>query len=163
MAKKRQAQPGKNYQKTQAKLADSHAHIAHLRLNMAHRVSKEIAKQPIEVVVCEKLNIKNMTKRAVTKQDAVTGKWLANGATRKAGLNRSILNVGWGKILHFIHYKLRERDKALVFMPAQHSSQECAHCRHIAPENRQTQALFSCVRCGHTDNADVNAANIHKI
>ena len=40
----------------------------------------------------------------------------------------------------------------------QYTSQTCPHCGHIASENRPTQALFCCVKCGHTSNADVVAA-----
>jgi hypothetical protein len=31
-------------------------------------------------------------------------------------------------------------------------------CGHCAPENRENQAVFRCVACGHRANADVNAA-----
>ena len=31
-------------------------------------------------------------------------------------------------------------------------------CGHVAAENRESQAVFSCVACGHTAHADVNAA-----
>ncbi|MFG3699411.1 zinc ribbon domain-containing protein [Micromonospora sp. NPDC047620] len=30
--------------------------------------------------------------------------------------------------------------------------------QHVAPESRESQAVFRCVACGHQDNADVNAA-----
>ena len=42
--------------------------------------------------------------------------------------------------------------------PPAYSSQECALCTFISPDNRSTQAEFVCQRCGHTDNADHNAA-----
>ena len=39
-----------------------------------------------------------------------------------------------------------------------HTSQTCNKCSHVARENRESQAIFKCVSCGHFDNADVNAA-----
>lgn len=162
MAKKAKIKPGKNAQKTKAKLAHVGAGIGNTRSNMAHRTSKSIAEEPPEVVVCEKLQIKNMTTRPKAKQDPVTGKWIANGARAKAGLNKSILNVGWGRLLTLTEYKLRERDKMLVRIHPQYSSQECHECGHIAKENRLTQKTFCCVKCGHQDNADYNAASVLK-
>src|SRR5437764_13730865 len=48
------------------------------------------------------------------------------------------------------------RDRAGV-NPA-FTSQRCPACGHLAPESRQSQALFRCIACAYTDNADVNAA-----
>ena len=31
-------------------------------------------------------------------------------------------------------------------------------CGHISRDNRMTQAKFECVECGHSENADINAA-----
>ena len=42
------------------------------------------------------------------------------------------------------------------------TSQECADCSHIHPDNRKSQELFKCENCGHTDNADKNAAEVIK-
>jgi Putative transposase DNA-binding domain/Probable transposase len=39
-----------------------------------------------------------------------------------------------------------------------YSSQECHHCHHVSRENRPKQQTFCCVVCGHTNHADVNAA-----
>ena len=38
------------------------------------------------------------------------------------------------------------------------TSRRCNACGHVAAENRKSQAVFCCVACGHTANADVNAA-----
>ncbi len=47
-------------------------------------------------------------------------------------------------------------------VPANHTSQECAECGHIHPDNRKTQKIFCCLKCGYTDNADHNAARVIK-
>ena len=41
---------------------------------------------------------------------------------------------------------------------AAYTSQTCNACQHVAPESRESQAVFRCVACGHSDNADLNAA-----
>ena len=46
----------------------------------------------------------------------------------------------------------------VVFVDPRHTSQTCNQCTHVARENRESQAIFKCVSCGHFDNADVNAA-----
>ena len=162
MAKKNKKTVGKNYQKMKSKLSDKHAKIAHIRINMAHRVSKIVAEETPEIVVCEKLQIKNMTQRPKAKQDPTIGKWLPNGARRKAGLNKSILNVAWGRIINYTKYKMSERDKLLVEMPPAYSSQECLLCGYIDSDNRASQQEFKCLSCGHEDNADFNSSKVLK-
>ena len=41
---------------------------------------------------------------------------------------------------------------------AAYTSQMCSHCGHTDKKNRQSQAKFKCQCCGHTCNADINAA-----
>ncbi|MHB1747076.1 MAG: RNA-guided endonuclease InsQ/TnpB family protein, partial [Leptospirillum sp.] len=50
--------------------------------------------------------------------------------------------------------------KLVIKVPPHYSSQECAHCGHIHPDNRPSQAEFVCQRCGLTDNADQNASRV---
>jgi putative transposase len=38
-----------------------------------------------------------------------------------------------------------------------YTSQRCSSCDHVAKDNRHEQR-FSCVNCGFTEHADVNAA-----
>ena len=45
---------------------------------------------------------------------------------------------------------------------AKNTSRECANCSHIHPDNRKSQNLFICENCGHTGNADENAAEVIK-
>ena len=46
----------------------------------------------------------------------------------------------------------------MVLVDPKYTSQTCNKCTHVARENRESQAIFKCTSCGHSDNADVNAA-----
>lgn len=162
MAKITQNKTGKNYQKTKAKLSKSSAQIANVRHNFSHHASKACAENVAQIVVCEDLKIKNMTKRPKAKQDPETGKWQRKGACAKAGLNRAILSTGWGIFLTQLEYKLHERDKLLIKIPPHYSSQECCYCGHTEKANRKTRDAFSCLSCGHQQHADINAAQVLK-
>jgi putative transposase len=59
----------------------------------------------------------------------------------------------WG-VYELTKYKAYRAGKAVFKVPAHHTSQECADCSHIHPDNRKSQELFICDNCGHTDNAD---------
>ena len=84
--------------------------------------------------------------------------FLPNGAKAKAGLTRAILSSAWGQVVSFATYKALRQGKLVITVPYAYSSQECAACTFTSPDNRLTQAEFVCQRCGHTDNADHNAA-----
>ncbi len=68
----------------------------------------------------------------------------------------------WGRIVTFTKYKALRREKLTIKIPAHGTSQECSYCGHIHPDNRETQAIFSCQRCGLTLNADYNASLVIK-
>jgi putative transposase len=56
---------------------------------------------------------------------------------------------------------LRLEDKAAGRVEKVHpafTSQRCSACGHVAADNRESQAVFACVACKFTLNADVNAA-----
>ena len=40
------------------------------------------------------------------------------------------------------------------------SSQQCQNCGQIAKENRESQAIFNCVKCRHENHADINAGQV---
>jgi putative transposase len=77
---------------------------------------------------------------------------------QKAGLNRSILEQGWGQFETFLAYKLQEAGGSLIKVDPRNTSRKCPHCGSIDARNRENQASFRCVDCGHEAHADVNAA-----
>ena len=40
------------------------------------------------------------------------------------------------------------------------TSCECSSCGHIEKGNRLSQESFVCLKCGHSDNADLNASKV---
>ncbi|MEU7894806.1 transposase [Nonomuraea sp. NPDC049152] len=79
-------------------------------------------------------------------------------AAAKSGLNRSILDAGWGVFLAVLAHKAESAGRELIAVDPRNTSRTCARCGHRARENRPTQAEFACTACGHTAHADVNAA-----
>ena len=62
----------------------------------------------------------------------------------------------------YLKYKSYKVGKAFFKVHGSLRSQECAHCGHIHPSNRESWSLFLCQNCGHSDNADINAAKVLK-
>lgn len=143
---------GSNRWKKQAqKLARLHHKIACVRKDFLHKESTKIAKRYSQVTL-EELKIKNMTRRAKKKQGE-DGSFLPNGQSAKSGLNKSILDAGWGMFGTMLEYKTK-----VVWVDPKYSSQECSHCGYIDKASRKSQAEFECTSCGYRENADVNAA-----
>ncbi len=158
----RQEKGSKRRHRTKVKLSNVHNDIANIRKDFCHKVSRSlVAEEESRVFILEDLKTKQMTGRAKAKQDD-SGRWLKNGARAKSSLNKAILNMGWHRFEEFLKYKANRAGKAWFKVPAHHTSQECGACAYTHPENRQSQELFRCVRCGHADNADHNAAEVIK-
>lgn len=100
-----------------------------------------------------------MTAAAKPKPDPdQPGQFLPHGAAAKSGLNRSILDAGWGQFLGILADKAERAGRRVIRVDARNTSRTCAECGHVAADNRVSQAEFVCRRCGYAANADVNAA-----
>ena len=141
-----------NWKKLVAKISKLHHRIANIRKNFLHQISNTISKNHATVYV-EDLQVKNMSKSAKGTVEN-PGK----NIRQKAGLNRAILDQAWYEFRRQLEYKLRWRGGQLIPVSPQYTSQCCPACGHTAKENRTTQALFACVKCGYTANADVVGA-----
>lgn len=67
-------------------------------------------------------------------------------------------NASFATFWQFLDYKASERGVEIVRVAPQYTSQTCSECGAVDSENRKTQANFTCVSCGHSENADLNAA-----
>jgi putative transposase len=158
----RQKLGSKRRRKQKDAIGRAHRKLAHIRKDFAHKTSYQLAESEYRVFVFEELNVKNMTKAPEPKPEVAEGKYLPNGAAAKAGLTRQILNSAWNIMILFLSYKSAQRNKTILEVNPHYSSQECAKCGHTHPNNRQSQESFCCIVCGHSENADVNAARVIK-
>jgi putative transposase len=143
-----------NRRKAIRRVAMIHRRVANARKDFLHKHSTAIAKNHGTVVV-EALKVRNMSASA-KGTTAEPGKMVR----QKAGLNRAILDQGWGGFRIMLNYKLADRGGKLIEVPAAYTSQTCAECGVVDARSRHDQARFVCTGCGHEANADTNAAII---
>jgi putative transposase len=135
--------------KTRAQAARLRARETDRRKDWCEKTSTDIARR-FDVIRVEDLHISRMTKSARGSIGAP-----GRNVAAKAGLNRGISASGWGQLVRRLDEKAPGRVERVS--PA-FTSQRCSACGHTAPESRKSQALFRCVACAYTGNADVNAA-----
>ena len=125
--------------------------ITHRIHNALHGFTTDLA-QTHSAIVLEDLRL--------TAMSASAAGTLAEPGSRvrqKAGLNRSLRERALGEIRTLLAYKTAWYGSRLITVPAPYSSQTCTACGHVAAASR-SGPHFGCVACGHTDDADHNAA-----
>ena len=147
------------WKKLKSKITKLHIRIANIRNDYLHKISNQLSKNHA-LVILEDLKIINMTKSAKGN--------LENPGTnvkQKSGLNRAILDQGWGEFIRQLEYKLTWNGGQLIQVNPQNTSRKCPKCNYISAENRKTQATFCCQQkdCNYTANADyVGSLNIRE-
>ena len=144
-----------NWKKAKAKVQRIHNRIANARRDYLHKTSTTISKSHAMVVV-EDLRVSNMSRSAVGSVEQP-----GRNVKQKSGLNRAILDQGWAEFRRQLEYKMLWSGGLFLAVPPQNTSRICPTCGHVSGDNRQTQAVFACVECGYSENADlVGAVNI---
>lgn len=135
-----------------AQLGRLHARIRGRRNDFATQTAVRLVRDH-GLVAVEDLRIRNMTASAKG-----TVEQPGRNIRQKAGLNRAILDKGWGGFLLKLEHAARYHGATVVKVNPAYTSQTCNACGHIARDSRESQAVFRCVACGHRAHADVNAA-----
>ena len=144
---------GTNRRKAVAAVIRLHEKVALQRRDTAHKISRELV-NAYDCLALEDLRVRNMTRSAKgTLEDP------GRNVAAKAGLNRALLDAGFGTIAKLIAEKAERAGRTLAYVDPKYSSQECAQCGHVASGNR-SGVRFVCLACGHSDHADVNAARV---
>jgi len=137
--------------KAVSRVAAHHRRIADTRRDHLHKISRRIV-DTYDFIVMEDLKISNMTRSAAGTADAP-----GTNVRQKSGLNRSILDAGWGVLSDMIGYKAEDAGASVVHVNPANTSRRCNACGHTERGNREGEA-FRCLRCGHAAHADTNAA-----
>jgi putative transposase len=172
--KRRKRAPNKNkktkasrrYRKAQSKVSKLVRKVGNQRQDWVHQVATEIVSSN-SFVATEKLEVKNMTRKAKKAQtcrgDALSGKVCKRGKRKKqkAGLNKSILDVGFGMLRSAIKYKIEQIGGVFVEVPTRKvkPSQTCPKCGH---QHKKTLDIrtHECGVCGYVQDRDIAAAEV---
>lgn len=136
-------------------VAKTHRKIANQRRDFLHKESRKLVRQ-YQIVVFEDLNINVMVRRPKAKQDEETGQYLANGASQKAGLNKSINDAGWSMFIDYCTYKAEWAGGRVVKVDPKYTSQICSNCGTVVKKGLEERA-HKC-SCGLEIDRDWNAA-----
>jgi putative transposase len=147
--------------KAVSRVAALHGTVRRQRLDHAHKTALSLVRDH-DLICHEALQIRNMTKRAKPVPDLENaGQFLPNRQAQKSGLNKSILDAGWGVFLSVLTAKAENAGRELIPVNPANTSRTCPHCGHCVKENRPSQAVFDCQRCQYVGHADtVGAINI---
>jgi len=138
------------------RVATCHRKIANQRKDFQHKASRKLVNQ-YQVIVFEDLRVKNLTKAPAPKQDE-NGKYLPNGASAKAGLNKSILDAGWSTLTAMVSVKAAWAGRTVVFVNPFMTSQLCSGCGVVVKKDL-SERWHSC-SCGIELDRDTNSAKL---
>jgi putative transposase len=124
--------------------------VANQRQNWVHQVATEIASGN-SLVATEKLEVKNMTRKAKK----------GKRRKQKAGLNKSILDVGFGMLKSAIKYKVEEGGGQFIEVPTKKvkPSQTCPKCGYQHPKTLD-ERIHHCSQCNYEQDRDVASAEV---
>lgn len=146
------------FKKRKATIQKLQSKKANCRDYLSHQISRDLAASNATVAI-EKLDLKKMTASA-----SGTVENPGKGVAAKSNLNRRMLDQSIGKTFTNLKYKVEEYAGQVIEVDPAYTSQTCNECGHVSVSNRKTQSNFACESCGHTANADLNAAkNIRDI
>ncbi len=140
--------------KRERKVVSKHIRkVARQREDWLHQTTSNIVSGN-SLVAGEQLNVKGMT------ASAKKGK----RKRQKAGLNRSILEVGFATIGQLFSYKLAEADGFYLESRTRElkPTQRCVKCWELTPKTLADRShVCSNSDCRHTSDRDVNAAQVN--
>jgi putative transposase len=150
---KQKIKASRRWRKERKAVSQLQRKVTRQREDWLHKTTSNIVSSN-SLVAGEQLNVKGMTAKAKK------GKRKA----QKAGLNRSILEVGFGMIGKMLDYKLNEAGGFYVESPTRQlkPSQRCAKCWELTPKTLADR-VHICQHCGHSEDRDINAAQVNLI
>ncbi len=143
----------RRWKKQRLKVSKLQRKVTRQREDWLHKTTSKIVSGN-SLIAGEQLNVKGMT------SSAKKGK----RKKQKAGLNRSILEVGFGIIGDLLTYKAAEAGGFYVESPTGtlKPTVRCAKCWELTPKTLKDRThVCSNPQCGHIEDRDVNAAQVN--
>jgi putative transposase len=126
------SRPGSgNRRRAKRKLAKLHRTLANQRRDVHHQTARRLI-DTCDVIAVEDLAITNLTRSA-----SGTGQEPGRHVAAKAGLNRSILDAGWGQFLAILLAKAEGAGRRVVKVSPRDTSITCCLCGARCARPRQ--------------------------
>ena len=125
------------------------------------KLREKIAKSNQELIsnICKTLQNNNITHIVMENLDNGFGKSFVKDKTNEdINFNRVVNFLRISSLKDEFEHIGRKYDIAVSTVQSYYTSKMCPICGCIEDENRPTQEDFSCIECGHSGNADINAA-----
>lgn len=157
----------RRWKKAQFKVSKLKRKVANQRQNWVHQVAAEIVSGN-SFVATEKLEVKNMTSRAKKATQCGLGgfpheqlRQEGKRKKQKAGLNKSILDVGFGMLRSTIKYKVEQIGGVFIEVPTKKvkPSQTCPKCGNQHKKTLDIR-VHECVVCNYIQDRDIAAAEV---
>jgi putative transposase len=147
---KKKVKASRRWKKASNRVSSLTRKVTNQRQNWVHQVATEIASSN-SLVATEKLEVKNMTRKAKK----------GKRKRQKAGLNKSILDVGFGMLKAAIKYKVEEGGGQFIEVPTKKvkPSQTCPKCGHQHPKTLEDR-IHQCSECGYRQDRDIASAEV---
>ncbi len=138
------------------RIGQIHRHIRNQRRDFHHKQARKLVTR-YGILCFEDLKAEHMSRRPKPKQDETTGQYLPNGASRKAGLNKSIRDAGWGQFVRICEGKSESAGSRVLKVNPKNTSQRCSQCGVMVPKDLE-ERWHSCPSCGAELDRDHNSA-----
>jgi putative transposase len=136
-------------------LAKQHQHVRRQRQDFHHKTALALVRA-YDTVYVEAIRPANLSRRPAPKQDE-HGRYEHNGASRKAGLNKSIQDAGWRQFLSILACKAACAGKRVKAVNPAYTSQDCSGCGERIYKSLSARTHV-CTNCGLVLDRDENAA-----
>jgi putative transposase len=133
-----------------------HKTVRNQRRDFHHKEAR-ILVETFETIVFEDLSMHHMVKRPKVKQDE-NGTYLHNGASKKAGLNKSILDAGWASFIELVKHKAEWAGVTVMQVDPKKTSQICSACGKEGEHKDLSVRTHVCIYCAVVLDRDHNAA-----
>jgi putative transposase len=151
----RRKQGSKRRAKAVAHCAKQHQHVRRQRQDFHHKTALALVRR-YDVIYVEAIQPANLSRRPAPKPDG-TGGYAHNGASRKAGLNKSIQDAGWRHFLTTLAFKAACAGKRVEAVNPAYTSQDCSGCGERIQKSLSVRTHV-CTNCGLILDRDENAA-----
>ena len=139
-------------------IAKLHQKIARQREQWHHEEAKKLC-QKAKVIFIENLKIANLRRKNQPKK--VEGKYVKNGQSCKAGLNKSFSDCAIAQFVKILEHQAQKLGRKIIKVSPKNTSQCCWNCLNKVPKSLSDR-WHNCNYCNESIDRDFNSSLLLK-